>query len=67
MNLKLLFTGIVFFIVGLLMIHNVRRRKPASDKTNWNGQLYPQYIQFWIWAIVSTIVGIVFIVESLAK
>jgi len=65
MDAKLFFLGIAFFIVGLLMYFNVRKRKPASDKTNWNGQLFPQYIQFWIMAIVSIIVGIVFILKSL--
>jgi cbb3-type cytochrome oxidase subunit 3 len=66
MNYKLL-AGIAFFIVGLLMLYNVKRRKPASEETNWKGQMVPQYIQFWITAILSIIVGIVFILESFAK
>jgi len=66
MNYKLL-AGIAFFIVGLLMLYNVKKRKPASEETNWKGQMVPQYIQFWITAILSIIVGIVFILESLAK
>jgi heme/copper-type cytochrome/quinol oxidase subunit 2 len=65
MNLKLFFSGIALFIIGLLMYFNVRKRKPASDKTNWNGQLSPQYIQFWIMAIIGIIVGLVFILKSL--
>ena len=67
MDLKLLFTGIFFFIIGILMLHNVRKRKPASDKTNWDGQLLPQYIQFWMVAIFGIIVGIVLILKSLIK
>ena len=67
MDFKLFFLGIAFLIVGVLMYFNVRKRKPASDKTNWNGQLLPQYIQFWIYAIISIIVGIVFILESVIK
>jgi vacuolar-type H+-ATPase subunit I/STV1 len=66
MNYKLLFGGIAFLIVGLLMFYNVKRRKPASEQTDWKGQLVPQYIQFWIIAILCIIVGIVFILESLA-
>jgi len=67
MDFKLLFAGIAFFIVGLLMLYNVRKRKPASDETNWKGQLVPQYIQFWIYSILSIIVGIVFILKSLTN
>jgi len=66
MDFKLLFAGIAFLIVGLLMFYNVRRRKPASEKTNWKGQLVPQFIQFWMIAILSIIVGVVFILKSLA-
>ncbi|SFS46137.1 hypothetical protein SAMN04487890_101630 [Mucilaginibacter polytrichastri] len=65
MDFKFLAVGIIFLIVGLLMYNNVRKRKPASEETNWNGQLYPQYIQFKIWAIFSIILGVVFILESL--
>jgi len=64
MNWKLT-AGIIFLIVGLLMVNDVRKRKPASDKTNWKGQLMPQYIRFWITAIMGIIVGLVFILESL--
>jgi cell division protein FtsW (lipid II flippase) len=65
MDYKLLFAGIAFLIVGLVMFYDVRKRKSASEKTNWKGQMVPQYIQFWMIAILSIIVGIVFILESL--
>jgi hypothetical protein len=64
MNWKLI-AGIVFLFIGLLMLNDVRKRKPASDKTNWKGQWMPQYIHFWISAIMGIIVGLVFILESL--
>ena len=64
MNWKLP-AGIVFLIVGLLMLNDVRKRKPASDKTNWKGQMMPQYIQYWIAAIMGVIVGLAFILESI--
>lgn len=67
MNWKLMFVGITFLVIGSLMVYNIRGRKPASEKTSWNGQLMPQYIQFWIWAVISIVVGIVFIFESLAN
>ena len=65
MNLKLLFIGAAFFIVGLLMYLNVRSRKHASKDTSWKGQLLPQFIQFWITAILSMIVELVFILKSI--
>jgi len=65
MDFNFFFAGVAFFIVGLLMYYDVRRRKPASEETNWKGQLLPQYIQFWIMAIGSIIIGIVFILKSL--
>jgi hypothetical protein len=64
-NIKLLLTGIAFVIVGLLMYLDVRKRRPASEKTNWKGQLLPQYIQFWGMAIMCIIVGLVVILKSL--
>ncbi len=64
MNWKLV-AGIVFLIVGLLMLNYVRTRKAASDKTNWKGQWVSQYIHFWITAILGIIVGLVFILESI--
>nr|WP_067059695.1 hypothetical protein [Mucilaginibacter sp. L294] len=65
MNIKLLLTGITLLIIGLLMYFNVRKRKPASEETNWKGQLPPQFTQFWIWAIVGIVVGVVLILKSL--
>lgn len=65
MDFKLFFSGLTFLIVGLLMYYDVRRRKPASDETNWKGQLFPQYIQFWIMAIVSIVIGLIFVLKSL--
>jgi heme/copper-type cytochrome/quinol oxidase subunit 2 len=65
MNIKLLLTGIILLIIGLVMYLNVRKRKPASEETNWEGQLTPQFIQFWIWSIVGIIVGVVLILKSL--
>ena len=44
MDIKLLLSGIAFLIVGLFMYYYVRRKKPASEATNWKGQLLPQYI-----------------------
>ncbi len=64
MNWKLI-AGIVFLIVGLLMFNDVRKRKPASEKTNWKGQLIAQYIQFWVTTIMAIVLGIVFILESI--
>jgi len=64
MNWKLI-AGIAFLVVGLLMLNDVRKRKPASDKTNWKGQLMPQYIQFWITAIMGIMLGLIFILESI--
>jgi hypothetical protein len=65
MNYKLLFLGITFFVIGLLMFYNIKKRKPASDETNWNGQLLPEFISFWMTAILSAIVGLVFIYKAL--
>jgi len=65
MDYKLLIAGIVFLIVGSLMFNDVRKRKPASEETNWKGQLEPQYIQFKIMSIVGIIVGLIFIIEAL--
>jgi hypothetical protein len=67
MNWKLMFAGITFLAIGSLMVYDIRKRKPASEKTNWKGQLMPQYIQFWICAVMIIVVGIVFIFESLAN
>jgi hypothetical protein len=60
-----LIAGIAFLIVGLLMFNDVRKRRPASDATNWKGKLMPQYIQFWISAIMAMIVGLIFIFTSI--
>jgi len=60
-----LFAGIVFLIIGLLMLNYIRTRKPATAKTNWKGQWISQYIHFWITAIMGIIVGLVFILESI--
>lgn len=65
MDIKYLLIGIIFFVIGLLMFLNVRKRKPASDETNWQGQLLPNYIKFWITAFMAIIVGIIFILKSL--
>ncbi|WP_316839134.1 hypothetical protein [Pedobacter gandavensis] len=67
MNYKLFLLGVTFLVVGLLMYYDVRKRKAASEETNWKGQLLPQYIQFWIWSIISIIGGLVFVVQSLAN
>ncbi len=64
MDVKYFFAGLALFIVGLLMLNDVRKRKPASEETNGEGQLLPQYIQFWGIAILSTIVGLILIIES---
>jgi heme/copper-type cytochrome/quinol oxidase subunit 2 len=65
MDFKLLFAGSAFLIVGLLMYFNVKSRKAASEETNWEGQLLPQYVSFWCTTILVIIVGIVFILKSL--
>lgn len=67
MDFKLLFAGIVFLTIGLLMLNNIVKRKAASEETNWKGQLIPQYIQFWLYSILSIIVGVIFILEALTK
>jgi hypothetical protein len=67
MDLQRFFWGIAFFIAGLLMLFYIKRKKPASEKTNWQGQWISQYIHFWITAIMGIIVGLVFIIESLAR
>ncbi len=65
MDIKLFLMGLAFLAIGLLMYYDVRRRKPASEKTNWKGQLLPEFIQFWMGAIGAIILGIVFILKSL--
>ncbi len=65
MNFKLFFLGTIFFIVGMLMYFYIRKKKPASDKTNWNGLLMPDYITFWMTTILGIIVGLIFILKSL--
>ena len=67
MDLKRFFWGIAFFILGLLMLLYIIRKKPASEKTNWQGQWITQYIHFWITAIMGIIIGLVFILESLSS
>jgi len=64
MNWKLI-AGIAFLAVGLLMLNYIRKRKPASDKTNWKGQWISQYIHFWTTAIMCIVLGLVFILGSI--
>jgi len=64
--LEHLFSGIAFLIVGLLLLIYIIRKKPASEKTNWQGQFITQYIHFWVAAIVCIIVGLGFIISSLS-
>ncbi|EHQ29629.1 hypothetical protein [Mucilaginibacter paludis] len=65
MDFKLFFLATAFLSVGLFMFFDVKKRRAASDKTDWNGQSMPQYIQFGIIAILSIIVGGVLLMESL--
>ena len=60
-----LIAGIVFLIIGLLMLNYIRKQKPASDKNNWKGQWISQYIHFWFTAVMATILGLAFILQSL--
>ena len=67
MDFKYLFVGIVFFVVGLIMFNDVKKRKPASEETKWKGQLLPEYINFYTWSIALIIFGIVIILKSIAN
>jgi len=64
MNIKVLLAGLFFFIVGLIMYLNIRKRKPASEKNNWEGQALPQFVSFWITAWLAIITGIALILGS---
>jgi hypothetical protein len=65
MNFKLVAEGFVLLLIGLLMYFNVRKRRPASEETNWKGQLLPQYVGFWCATILCIIAGVVLIIKSL--
>ena len=65
MNSKLFFTGVAFLTAGVLMYFYIRGEKPDSEDPNGHGPTLPTYVGFWIMTIISIIVGIVFILESL--
>ena len=64
MDYKLFFSGLGFLVVGLLMVNNVRKRRPASEENHWQGQLSPEYVKFWMTSVLAVVVGIVFILKS---
>ena len=65
MNWKLFFIGVGFIIVGYLMYRGIKGEKPASEKNNYKGLFPSNYISYWIWLVMSVVVGVVFIIESL--
>jgi len=65
MDYKLFFSGLGLLIIGLLMVNNVRKRRPASEENNWNGQLSPEYTKFWMTSVLLVIAGIILILKSL--
>ncbi len=67
MDWKYFFWGITFFTLGVLMLRYIIKKRPASEETNWQGQWITQYIHFWVAAIMGIIVGLVYILESLAN
>jgi hypothetical protein len=65
MDYKLFFSGIGLLIVGVIMVNNVRKRKPAAEENNWTGQLRPEYVKFWMTSVFLVLAGIVLVLKSL--
>jgi hypothetical protein len=64
MDWKLFFIGICFLTVAFLIVRNLLREGPSSEKNNWEGPLLSRYIQGWFVFILCTVAGIVSIVKS---
>jgi hypothetical protein len=64
MDWKLFFAGVGFLTAAYFIVRNLKREKPASEKTDWKGPVLSLYIQGWGAFILCIIVGIVFIIES---
>jgi hypothetical protein len=64
MNWKLFLLGVGFLTAAYLMYKWIKRKKPASEKTNGDSLVSAVFIQYWGALTMCAIVGIVFIIES---
>jgi hypothetical protein len=64
MDIKLFFSGAAFLLASFLLYYYLKRQKPSSEATNWNGPILPQYVKGWGIAILCFILGVAFILKS---
>ena len=66
MDWKLFLVGVSFLLIGFLLYrYLLKDERPSSKETNWEGMTKPNYIRLWSSVVLSFIVGIAFIFESL--
>lgn len=65
MDLKLFFAGVGFLILAYLTYRSVKNERPCSQETNWKGPMLSTYIGLWGCVLMCSMVGIVFILQSL--
>jgi len=66
MDFLLFFGGIACTILGYLMYRFLlKNQKPSSEETNWEGMTQRTYFGLWGCVIMSYMLGIGFILQSL--